>query len=233
MPHIDSWLDKHRTLAHGDFTFSAGGWRPHRDVVILVGATDGIVAAFQSIQQTRLFALAPSGPITGHRRSYAKRGALAAFHQTASRGLASELINVRLLCFDHQKQKLADDTEAEIGELFAAVDKTQAEIQCLMPLLLGNFLRNMRHIANTPSVAPLKDVLAGQPAVIVTPGPSLEKNVATLHKAKGQALIIATSRPWVPLGPPAYGPTLWLPLIHKTCAITLTPPTRATDPSCF
>lgn len=53
------------------------------------------------------------------------------------------------------------------------------------------FIRNIPVILRTPGVIQLKDLFQGRPAVIVSAGPSVEKNLHLLKEAKGRAIIIA------------------------------------------
>jgi hypothetical protein len=53
------------------------------------------------------------------------------------------------------------------------------------------FMANIPHILRKPGVTKLKDLFKGRPAIIVSGGPSLEKNFHLLKKAKGKAIIVA------------------------------------------
>lgn len=53
------------------------------------------------------------------------------------------------------------------------------------------FMANIPHILRKPGVTKLKDLFKGRPAIIVSGGPSLEKNFHLLKKAKGRAIIVA------------------------------------------
>lgn len=53
------------------------------------------------------------------------------------------------------------------------------------------FLMNIPSIIRKPGVSKLKDIFKGRPAIIVSAGPSLDKNKHLLKKAKGKAIIIA------------------------------------------
>lgn len=53
---------------------------------------------------------------------------------------------------------------------------------------------NLPYIAAWPSVNAVGDAFAGKPCVIVSPGPSLAKNVHLLKELKGRALIITVNR---------------------------------------
>lgn len=56
---------------------------------------------------------------------------------------------------------------------------------------VGNFFHNAEASVRDPGIVTLHDQFRGRPAIIVAAGPSLEKNVHELHKAKGKAVIIA------------------------------------------
>jgi hypothetical protein len=53
------------------------------------------------------------------------------------------------------------------------------------------FIRNIPIILRTPGVIRLKGLFQGRPAIIVSAGPSVEKNLHLLKEAKGKAIIIA------------------------------------------
>jgi hypothetical protein len=54
-------------------------------------------------------------------------------------------------------------------------------------------ISNLAAVASWPSAARLRNAFEGRPAVIVSAGPSLEKNVAELRRFEGKAVIIAVS----------------------------------------
>jgi hypothetical protein len=54
-----------------------------------------------------------------------------------------------------------------------------------------SFLANIPTIVKTQGVEKLKDLFKGRPAIVVSAGPSLEKNIHLLREAKGKAIIIA------------------------------------------
>lgn len=64
---------------------------------------------------------------------------------------------------------------------------------------LSNFFQNVHLALGDPGVSALRERLAGRPAVIASAGPSLEKNVSFLHRAKGKAIIIAAGSAINPL----------------------------------
>jgi len=56
---------------------------------------------------------------------------------------------------------------------------------------INTFLANIPFIIRKPGVNKLKDVFKGRPVIIVSAGPSLDRNLHLLEKAKGKAIIIA------------------------------------------
>lgn len=69
-------------------------------------------------------------------------------------------------------------------------------------------LRNMRFLAERPSVAALRGTFRNKPCVIVSPGPSLSRNIAGLQQLVGRALIIAGNRSVAPLRAVGIAPDL-------------------------
>ncbi len=63
----------------------------------------------------------------------------------------------------------------------------------------GNILENLEHIIKSPGVADYQSSFKDKPAVIVSAGPSLDKNGHLLKKLKGKALIIAVDTAVKPL----------------------------------
>lgn len=57
---------------------------------------------------------------------------------------------------------------------------------------IENNFANMKELIESPSIECVKDKYKDIPAIIVSAGPSLDKNIAELKKAEGKALIIAT-----------------------------------------
>ncbi|KPK32064.1 MAG: hypothetical protein AMK70_11275 [Nitrospira bacterium SG8_35_1] len=54
------------------------------------------------------------------------------------------------------------------------------------------FLSNIHSIIRKPGVAGLKDIFKGCTAIVISAGPSLDKNIHLLKKIKGKAVLIAT-----------------------------------------
>lgn len=62
-----------------------------------------------------------------------------------------------------------------------------------------NSLENIRALVTSPGVASLANRFAGIPGIVVSAGPSLERSLPTLHRAKGRALIAAVGTSLRPL----------------------------------
>ncbi|MCD6405510.1 MAG: motility associated factor glycosyltransferase family protein, partial [Planctomycetes bacterium] len=62
-----------------------------------------------------------------------------------------------------------------------------------------NTLMNLPYYAASPGIARLQGAYAGHPAIIVSAGPSLARNVDLLPQAEGRAVIIAVSTVFKPL----------------------------------
>ncbi|GEA29293.1 motility associated factor glycosyltransferase family protein [Clostridium diolis] len=57
---------------------------------------------------------------------------------------------------------------------------------------LRNNFKNIKELIKSPSIEILKDKYKNMPAIVVSAGPSLDKNIDELKKAQGKALILAT-----------------------------------------
>lgn len=95
----------------------------------------------------------------------------------------------------------------EISEFVEALKKYMERMHVGWATLLrytdinaGNVFHNMHYLYEGYSVADLKDILpADVPAIIVSAGPSLNKNIKDLKAAVGRACIIATDTAMKPL----------------------------------
>jgi len=55
-------------------------------------------------------------------------------------------------------------------------------------------LQNLPEIANSSNLLAIKDGLKGLPVVIISPGPSLDKNISLLKELKGRAILMAAAQ---------------------------------------
>jgi len=63
----------------------------------------------------------------------------------------------------------------------------------------ANCLMNLPYYLASPGIARYKDAFTGYPAIVVSAGPSLHRNIGTLRQARGRAVIIAVSTVFRPL----------------------------------
>jgi len=96
---------------------------------------------------------------------------------------------------------LAAWTAEECAALTAEVPEIVARRQVMMNTLMrfgGAWIQqgvqNLPAMAHWPSLASVGERFAGKPCVIVSPGPSLEKNIRQLAAWEGKAVILAVNR---------------------------------------
>ncbi len=86
-----------------------------------------------------------------------------------------------------------------IGEARYNADMALKTLERLSPTFTEAALRALARAANLPDVARLAGVFKGMPAVIVSAGPSLDKNIAELRAVADRCLVIAMARTARPL----------------------------------
>jgi hypothetical protein len=84
------------------------------------------------------------------------------------------------------------------SEFHTAIADFSAYCRMIFVTLIANSRRTQENVANNlwayhccPTIDVLKNRFAGRPAIVVSAGPSLQKNVHLLKRAKGHAVIIA------------------------------------------
>ena len=78
-----------------------------------------------------------------------------------------------------------------VGERLKVIKVNKNTWMGLGPLMLKNSLENMHLIMAMPGVKRLKELFRGVPAIIVSAGPSLQRNFPLLKEAEGRAVVIA------------------------------------------
>ncbi len=68
-----------------------------------------------------------------------------------------------------------------------------------MPLVYENMFGNLRSVLSSPGIIPYHQFFHGIPAIIISAGPSLDKNISLLSRAKGKSLLIAVGTALKPL----------------------------------
>ncbi|MEW6073530.1 MAG: 6-hydroxymethylpterin diphosphokinase MptE-like protein [Planctomycetota bacterium] len=170
------------------------GWDFAGDLVVLVGAAgEETIRALRARGQERIVRYAPArsgAPAEGSSPGVVSPPALAA--------LLLELPGAppRQVVLSRTPDPWA--TEARHREAAAAVrDALLARrlhattIARMGPTWLRQGLENLPALAAVPSVAALEGAFAGQPAVLVSPGPSLSGNLRALPGLAGRVLLLA------------------------------------------
>ena len=81
--------------------------------------------------------------------------------------------------------------ERELDRIHGIVKATKNAVIRRGPMFLDSVLQNIPHVMMAAASTQLKDSCKGMAALLVSAGPSLEKNVHHLKAAKGRAVIIA------------------------------------------
>jgi hypothetical protein len=174
-------------------------WDRERDLVVLVGR--GSVAlgeALAKLGQRRIFCLDPDRPhlpptpqdmakVVNARTSDELEQAcwwLAWPHPAALR--------VRAVGSDATEPVLTLTSRLE--RTLRALDQAGSEIETSSQLFLQCATRNLERLAAVPSIEPLANLFAGRLAVVVSAGPSLDKNIHLLSQLQGRAVIIGINQ---------------------------------------
>jgi hypothetical protein len=89
----------------------------------------------------------------------------------------------------------AEKIQSQIFQIYTDINTLVANSQTF----LNNFVQNLPKAARAPGIAKLSNAFSGVPAVIVSAGPSLDKNIHELRGIEEQTLIISTDTALKPL----------------------------------
>ncbi len=81
-----------------------------------------------------------------------------------------------------------------LSETLSIIQSFARSVETMGPELLSRCTENAPLLARYPSAAQLQGALPNIPAIIVSAGPSLDKNIALLSELKGRALIIGINQ---------------------------------------
>ncbi len=87
--------------------------------------------------------------------------------------------------------KHIEEAKEEIKSLVLIASVSRNTIKTFGPRWFQQGLQNLPAIANSQSLADFRDSFKGLPMIMVSPGPSLDKNIQALKQAKGRAILIA------------------------------------------
>ena len=166
-------------------------WDRERDLLVLVGGAEPAVAqALVEEGQRRVMWLSDGGAapegVVGHREL---------------EGLDAACWHLGWPYPDHFRLRQLgpcrvpfEAVTKRLTETLGIIQSFTRGVQDLGPKLLKRCTANAPLLAKHPSAARLVKVLEGVPAIIVSAGPSLDKNLHLLHALKGRALIIAINQ---------------------------------------
>lgn len=103
----------------------------------------------------------------------------------------------RMVLFEspHLASSLTQDEKEDLEQTFAKHASVAftglTTVKTFASQWLRQGMKNLPKIATSPSLSRLKDAFKDKPLVIVSPGPSLDKNIAQLRALKGKAIILA------------------------------------------
>ncbi len=170
-------------------------WDFGRDLFVLVGSgTEGLAGSLSAAGQVRLFVLLPAEADAARfpRRAVIVRTAeelLTAVGDLPGAPPAHAVVRKTAdpWASDAVLQAAARSVRDALGSrrLLATTVERHGSIW------LRHGLANLARLASTPSVASLAGAFRGQPCVVVSPGPSLSRNVHLLKEVRAKALILS------------------------------------------
>jgi hypothetical protein len=169
------------------------GWDFARDLVVLAGCGgDDVIAALAQHGQERLFVYRPRGG--------ADRPPAAGELIRDPADLLAKLIGLTGVSPEHVSMHRTPSSDVTQEELQALADvvrdalrSRQLQMQTVSskgPTWLLQGIENLPRIAELPSIESLADAFAGRPCAIVSPGPSLTKNIDLLPGLADRVLVM-------------------------------------------
>ncbi|MFT5048771.1 MAG: hypothetical protein ACI8QZ_000158 [Chlamydiales bacterium] len=169
------------------------GWQPDRDILVLVGADHaGVAALFRAHGQQRIVSyLAPEDACAADGCALVVRDheSLREYIQSLS-GTAPELASVNAITGASVDPALLKELPDLIGKALRTWKTGRNTVDHFGGLWMQQMVQNMTELASHPSVDELSGLFSDRPCVIVSPGPSLDKNIGLLKDLAGRALIM-------------------------------------------
>ena len=183
-----------QTLLAGVF---APGWDHSRDVLVVVGRSGaGFYDALLAAGQARVVEIAPSDSLDPPPPPPYGRAANAAdlFRVVlASPGPAPTNASFRVQPGAHFPAELQLSLTEALRGAVSAHSIYQYSVNLHAPQWAGQGIANLARVAELPPSTSLDGAFAGKPCVIVSPGPSLMRNVDLLSEFVGKAVIMTCS----------------------------------------
>lgn len=217
-PHVAKWLARPLSPPQDDVTTAEGAplvadrivpmtWDPEADIVLVIGAGgEHLVAHLVEQGQRRLLIYLPEGPERPERPERDNppalpEGALVVRNRLEVRLAVEEFTGPsprRKLVVPMPDPRLTDELRARAQEetqeaLDALIVSRNTLIKMSRRWTLQG-IANLAAIAAAPTATALREPLRGRPCVIVSAGPSLQRNIHLLPQLKGRAIVLAINR---------------------------------------
>jgi hypothetical protein len=177
----------------------AAPWQKQQDLLILLGAGAAALAErAAALGQKRIFALDPTAP--EQQGSADDRPQVVNVHSLAA--LEGACWHLRYPSPGSLRFHIAggglpnpvDEIVERLQRVCKAVSESQWEIEAYGATFVHTAARNLPRLATTPSLHALAGAFAGLPAVVVSAGPSLDRNIEQLRALQGHAVIIGINQ---------------------------------------
>lgn len=90
--------------------------------------------------------------------------------------------------------ELLENVKHAVAQIQFSHDISLKTLAHSMPMFTGSALKCLKYTTRLPGVQKLKGLFANVPAVLVSPGPSLEKNLGQLKACRSRCLVISLAR---------------------------------------
>lgn len=95
---------------------------------------------------------------------------------------------------DKEKQEVYDDYIKKIETAYERALVNRNTVRAFGNMWLSQGVENLPHIAQQPSFMHLASAISNMPLVIISPGPSLDKNIKYLNRIKSKAILLAPAQ---------------------------------------
>jgi Protein of unknown function DUF115 len=177
----------------------ADPWDLRRDLIVLVGrGATALGEVLSKLGQKRIFCLdpgAPHVPPTSQDMAPVVNGRTAEELEQACWWLAwPHPAAFRVRAIGEEATAAVALLAGRLERTLRALDQAGHEIETSSYLFLHCATRNLERLATVPSIDPLARLFSGRLAVVVSAGPSLDKNIHLLKQLQGRAVIIAINQ---------------------------------------
>jgi hypothetical protein len=170
------------------------GWKLDRDLVVLYGRNSrGLAHSFRNAGQQRILCYDPAEDVDAQQEpALASPIELVAAIQTLP-GEDPERLVIIPAPPDRIPEELAPVLRQAATDALASRATHRVSLDRRGPILARQALANLAQVARNPSIDVLRGALTGVPCVIVSPGPSLSRNLHELKGLRGRAILCTST----------------------------------------